>query len=178
MYLPWRVPEFGPPIYTSLTTDEAKALRQLAQDRNVLEVGAAYGYSTVLMAEVAESVTSIDPHDALNSLATLNRNLIDAKVDDRVDVRVGRFADIAPTLFARHFGLVFIDGDHSYEAVKHDLEWARRLVKPYGAVIAMHDYGEESCQGVKRALDEWGVAPTFIVDTLAVYSDPRYPVDQ
>jgi len=57
-----------------------------------------------------------------------------------------------------------------------DRDWARKLVKPFGAVIAFHDYAEVSCPGVKQALDEWAV-PTFITDTLAVYSDPRYPVN-
>ena len=176
MHLPWHTAEFGPPIHTSISTAEAQALRELAKDRDVVEIGAAYGYSTVLMAEVAQSVTSIDPHAWLNSLDALRANLALYQVEDRVEVCVGRSQDVLPGLWVRYYGLVFIDGDHAYEAVQHDRDWARKLVKPFGAVIAFHDYAEVSCPGVKQALDEWAV-PTFITDTLAVYSDPRYPVN-
>lgn len=175
MYLPWRTPEYGPPLWTSLTAAEASFLRGQATDRDVLEVGAAYGYSTILMAEVAASVVSVDPHDALDSLPILRDNLKQYGCEGNVDVRAGRSQDVLPTLLARHFGLVFIDGDHAYEAVKFDCEWARKLAKPFGAVIAFHDYGEDSCPGVRQALDEWQ-PPVILIDTLAVYSDPRFPV--
>jgi hypothetical protein len=50
---------------------------------------------------------------------------------------------------------VFIDGDHSYEGVKEDIEnWIRKV--KVGGIIAGHDYITEDIhsQGVKRAVDE------------------------
>lgn len=56
----------------------------------------------------------------------------------------------------------FIDGDHTYEGVKHDIEWVLDLAAP-GAIVACDDYGlnegvdlPEGVQGwgVKRAVDE------------------------
>jgi predicted O-methyltransferase YrrM len=47
---------------------------------------------------------------------------------------------------------VFIDGDHSYEAVRADIANYRQLVRP-GGVLCGHDYGDV-CPGVRRAVDE------------------------
>ena len=52
------------------------------------------------------------------------------------------------------FGLIFVDGDHQAEAVRHDVGWALRLLAP-GGVLACHDYSEDCCcPGVRQALDE------------------------
>lgn len=76
MTLPWRdvaLPHrmSGKPgcvFSTSLTKDEAQCLQRLAKDKRVLEIGAAYGYSTCLMANVAKSVVTIDPHSGYGSV--------------------------------------------------------------------------------------------------------------
>jgi predicted O-methyltransferase YrrM len=46
---------------------------------------------------------------------------------------------------------VFIDADHSYEAVRQDIEVWLPKIKP-GGMLAGHDYGEPC--GVKQAVDE------------------------
>lgn len=48
--------------------------------------------------------------------------------------------------------MVFIDGDHSYEGVKADIEAWLPKVKP-GGVICGHDYNRDE-YGVTRAVDE------------------------
>lgn len=52
-----------------------------------------------------------------------------------------------------HFDLVFIDGDHSYEACKADIIAWLPLVKG-GGWIGGHDYGKERFPGVTQAVDE------------------------
>lgn len=48
--------------------------------------------------------------------------------------------------------LVFIDGDHSYEACKFDIEeWGKKVRK--GGILCGHDY-QHSHQGVRDAVDE------------------------
>jgi len=64
--------------------------------------------------------------------------------------------------------LVFIDGDHSYEWVKKDIEnlW------PYmqqGGVMSGHDYGG-SHEGVKKAVDEFFGTKTFCQENTQVWS--------
>src|SRR3990170_64113 len=57
-------------------------------------------------------------------------------------------------VFDQRIGLLFIDADHTYEAVKADFEaWAPKVVP--GGVIALHDYaGKPEDHGVKRFVEE------------------------
>ena len=64
------------------------------------------------------------------------------------------------------FDFVFIDADHSYEAVKADLAawWPR--VKP-GGLFCGHDYGKRE-YGVTQAVDEWHAsAPDGLADRIS-----------
>lgn len=167
MLLPWRMPNYGPEIQTSITVTEARALQVMAFRKQVLEIGAAYGYSTILMAEVAEHVLSIDPHVVHDSLETHTRNLITYNVDYKVGRLVGPNTTMLPPLDDRQFDVVFVDGDHTAEGVRFDLEQSLRLVK-LGGVIAFHDWGEETCPSVRPTLEEWR-KPDYVIDTLAVY---------
>lgn len=78
---------------------------------------------------------------------------------------------------ARHIrrlvDLVYVDGDHTYEGIKRDLEWARRHVKP-GGWICGHDYGTnpDKCAfaydyfGVQRAVNEFCTTYGYRIDAL------------
>lgn len=59
-----------------------------------------------------------------------------------------------------HADLVFLDGDHRYEAVMSDISLARRLVRP-GGTLAGHDYGHRDWPGVRRAVEE-SFGPSFL----------------
>ncbi len=167
MKLEWRdVPIGNSVINTSLTAAETAKLQELAGGKDVLEVGSAYGYSTVALGLVANSVTAIDPHTAHNSYETLLRNL-EANGLHNVRVVNGWSQDILPTL-PPTFDLVFIDGDHTAETVEHDVTWALKLLRP-GGVLACHDYNEDTCPGVQVALDKLFGGPGDLTDTLAVY---------
>lgn len=56
----------------------------------------------------------------------------------------------------RSLDFVFIDADHSYEAIKDDIGAWQHKVK-VGGYLGGHDYDntEYPCFGVKRAVDEW-----------------------
>jgi predicted O-methyltransferase YrrM len=172
MLLVWRdlAPGDGPPISTSVTEAEAAELGRLAAGREVLEVGAAYGFSTVTLALSATWVTSVDPHTWLPSYAPLLRNLNAYAVDDRVTVLQGWSFDVLPQLAeaGRIFDLVFVDGDHAEQAVDHDVTWGRKLLAP-GGTLAAHDWDEDTCPGVRVALERVLGPPHRLVDTLAVY---------
>ena len=59
-------------------------------------------------------------------------------------------------------GFVFIDGDHSYEAVKADIAAWMPRIKP-GGFLAGHDYGDAH-PGVKRAvLEAFGESGASVV---------------
>jgi predicted O-methyltransferase YrrM len=171
MHLPWRdmPPGLGwPPISTSLTGAEAGRLAELADGRDVLEVGSAYGYSACVMALAgARHVTAVDPHAWLGSHDAMVSNLDACGVADVVTVVRGQSPDALAGLGP--FGLAFIDGDHGAAAVMADVEAARKVLAP-GGVLAVHDYLETCCcPGVQHALDAlYPAGPSELVDTLFV----------
>lgn len=160
MHLEWRdVPAGpdGPVISTSVQGIEAAELAALAAGKRVLEVGSAYGYSACVMALAgATSVTAVDPHTWIaGSREAMDVNLEACEVRDKVTIRAGFSYQVLPELVAagETFGLIFIDGDHSGQAVMHDGAYAVKLLEP-GGTIAFHDYGEDCCcAGVRAAVD-------------------------
>ena len=56
--------------------------------------------------------------------------------------------------------MVFIDGDHSYEHCKSDIEaWLPHIA--YGGVMALHDYKKDVWPGVEKAVEEV-LSPQFL----------------
>lgn len=174
MHLDWydRVPPGGDrAISTSLTDDEARQLAKYAMGKKVLEIGSAYGFSTVTMALAgATHVTAVDPHSWCQppTLPVIEENV--RPYGDHVRLIVDTFFNACETLKDERFDFIFIDGDHSYDTVKFDFIHAGHLLKPEGT-LACHDYGECCCPGVPQALDELRPdGPNVLTDTLAVYS--------
>jgi predicted O-methyltransferase YrrM len=171
MHLPWRDVPAGlasPLISTSLTAAESDRLAELAAGRDVLEIGSAYGFSACVMALAgAKHVTAVDPHTWLGSHEAMVSNLDKAGVAESVTI----VRDASPAALAGlgPFGLVFVDGDHSAEAVAADVAAARAALDD-GGVLAVHDYGEDCCcPGVRAALDIlFPGGPDELVDTLFV----------
>ena len=63
----------------------------------------------------------------------------------------GKSKDVAKT-FNEKIDLLFIDGDHSYERVKTDVQsWLPKLKD--GGIIVFHDYSW--AEGVKKVVDEY-----------------------
>ncbi|GAH12421.1 unnamed protein product, partial [marine sediment metagenome] len=61
----------------------------------------------------------------------------------------------SPELFSRrYFDLVFIDAEHTYEAVQDDIATWLPLIKKSGGYITGHDYEHKNHPGVKKAVDE------------------------
>jgi predicted O-methyltransferase YrrM len=158
VHLPWRdvAPGDGPAISTSVTASEAAELARLAEGRTVLEVGSAYGYSAVVMALTGAQVTAVDPHGWLpGSYEGMVTGLAAYGVADRVEVIREPSQKALPWLVSEGltFGLVFIDGDHSAAAARHDIRWGLQLLDR-GGTIAVHDYLEACCcPGVREAAD-------------------------
>jgi len=110
-----------------------------------------------MMALAGGQVTAIDAHSWIpGSLETMTANMAAYGVADRVAILCETSYSEMPRLAAREasFGLIFVDGGHQAEAVRHDVGWALRLLAP-GGVLACHDYSKDCCcPGVRQALDE------------------------
>ena len=59
--------------------------------------------------------------------------------------------------------IVYIDGMHTYDACRHDIEMCRNVIKPRLA-ISGHDYTDKIAHviGVKKAVDEAFGAPDAV----------------
>ena len=72
-------------------------------------------------------------------------------IKDQVEIHQGYTNDVVETIYPDTFDLLFIDADHSYEAVKNDIEKWMPKIKENGT-IAGHDYG--NAPGVGKAVNE------------------------
>ncbi len=152
----------------------ARALQVLVRAtgaRRVIEVGTLAGYSAIWIARAlprdGQLVTiEIDPDHA----AVARRSLVDAGVEDLVDVRVGDADGILRDLGAdRSFDMVFLDADKERYTVY--LEHAARLLRPGGTLVADNAFWSG------RVLDpdpddELSVAIADFNETLS--EDPRF----
>ena len=146
-------------------------LTRIAGARRVLEIGTLGGYSTIWFARaVGEGgrVVSIEAEPANADVA--RANVRRAGVADRVDVRVGRGADVLPTLEGEEaFDLVFIDADKESNTLY--LDWAARLGRPgtvvvldnvvRGGDVAHADTTDSKVQGARRGILMLGSDPRF-----------------
>ena len=162
---PWldvRITPDGPEISTSVTPQEAAVLMRYANGRDCLEIGSAFGFSAITMARAdASSVVAVDSHWNSNSnqwkdtLPVMLSNLDAYGVTGKVTILKLPSEEALPALVkqGKKFGLIFVDADHSREAVLHDVSWAKQLLTEDG-VIACHDYGLHGIETVTCAVDD------------------------
>ena len=140
-----------------LLENEAKFLGLLAACAPakglIVEIGSFKGRSTVMLAKVASHyrlgpVVAIDPHNSptlldhqsesgSSSYPEFLQSLQKAGVFAHVESHRAYSQDLAAT-WTRPIRVLWIDGDHSYEGAKKDLEGFLPHLVPYG-VVAFHD---------------------------------------
>ena len=73
---------------------------------------------------------------------------------DQVILTTGDSARVGQLWNDKNVDLLFIDGDHTYEGCKADIDsWLPHMAE--GAIIAFHDSQTAQCEGVTRAIGEW-----------------------
>ena len=140
-----------------LSENEARFLGMLAAcvpgKGPIVEIGSFKGRSTVMLGKVAARyglgpVVAIDPHNStilLDHQANPQASSYDcflesiraAGVAEQVEPLVRDSKEAAKT-WQRPIRLLWIDGDHSYEGAKSDVEGFSRHLDPLG-VMAIHD---------------------------------------
>jgi predicted O-methyltransferase YrrM len=152
-------------------------LARMTGAKRVLEIGTLGAYSTIWLARGIPDDGRVVTIEAEPRIADIARaNLERAGVGQKVEIRLGRGADVLPTLAeaildgsTAPFDLVFIDADKESNTVY--LDWAARLGRP-GTVVVVDNTvrgGEvanpatESAQiiGVQRGLEMLGRDPRF-----------------
>lgn len=164
----------------SWTTDEERELlEKLALEvpcnGHILEIGALYGGTTVILAKTAPeaTVTSIDEFSWTPEgypTPSKQKMLADLEAEDVYNVEVINLpSEVAFADWDDEVDLCFIDGGHSYQYVYADLI----NFAPYAKVVACHDYGNPHWKSVTQAVtdflfthNEWKLAE--VAGTVAV----------
>ena len=122
----------------SVTPGEGKLLYLLARVMgavNVLEIGTLAAYSTIWLGRAVGAAGRIITLEAdPNHAAVARKNLVKAKLDHNVDVRVGKALDTLPAVApSAPFDLIFIDADK--ENNPEYFKWGLRLSRPGSLII-------------------------------------------
>lgn len=165
-----------------LLPTEACALYKLARESKgpIVEIGSYVGGSTVLLAEGSARghrvpVYAIDPHLAyeseglnLPSTAFSFELSLTKTFACRFVTAIYGYSEKVVEKVPDGIGLLFVDGDHSFEAVRKDLSLYKNKVAVDG-LIALHDFKK---QGVSLAVDaqlKWRWEMVGRTKTLAVF---------
>lgn len=147
---------------------------------DIVEIGSYKGKSTIalalgssLMSTRKRPIYAIDPF--VNPYVSFYEPYFDyfwANVKyhglENFVIPIKKFSTQAYGDCPKSIAAIFIDGDHEYSSVKHDIiSYTPRVVK--GGLIAFHDYSDQY-PGVLKAVDELcdneGFEPIIIYDNL------------
>ena len=136
-----------------MSLEELEFLNDSAKEMKlVVELGSYLGRSTVALAESADNVIAIDHWNwtsggGLVMDGTEYQQFLE-NIKDFDNIIVFRDTTLNMSKKIKKADMVFIDADHSYEAVKADIEaWLPKATK----LICGHDYDFNE---VKKAVDE------------------------
>lgn len=137
----------------------------------VLEVGTLGAYSTIWMARGIPADGKVITIEAEPRIAAVARaNLDRAGVGEKVEILLGRGADVLPTLEGSEpFDLVFIDADKESNTIY--LDWAARLGHP-GTVVVVDNIGRGGAVADPAAMRSDVIGTQRGLEMLA--RDPRF----
>ena len=162
-----------------LTPREMRFLALLAAvptaEGGILEIGSFKGRSTSILARAAaladgETIHAVDPmtapsetdpdlRGAKDSLSDFRRNIETMGVSDRVELHQTFSYELAKT-WDKPLRLLWIDGDHTYEGTRLDIEgFGPHLVDK--GIVAMHDVLHEFDGGVRVMMEHVLLSPNF-----------------
>jgi hypothetical protein len=87
------------------------------------------------------------------------------------------FSDILNTLPDNSLDWIYVDGDHQYRSVKYDLELCYKKVKQQGYILG-HDYTNDMCPGVVKAVDEFCKEKNLTIKYLTQDGCPSYFIEK
>jgi hypothetical protein len=138
-------------------------------DQEIVELGVFQARTALIMAWGAKQgqgahVTAIDPWDLegnvydppftdADSRSWASYRVQELGYSDRIELVQAFSHEIAADWSGKPVGLLFVDGDHTREGARLDIEaWAPHLAP--GATIAVDDYHHPDWPGVAEAVDE------------------------
>jgi len=89
--------------------------------------------------------------EKLNSLGSVSKFL--KKFQNNIELKKGNSLNILPKTDLKIFDMIFVDGGHSYETVKFELDIILKSIKD-NCLVVCDDYSHQEATGVKKAIDE------------------------
>jgi predicted O-methyltransferase YrrM len=89
--------------------------------------------------------------EKLNSLDSVSKFL--KKFQNNIELKKGNSINILPKTDLKIFDMIFVDGGHSYETVKFELDIILKSIKD-NCLVVCDDYSLQEATGVKKAIDE------------------------
>ena len=125
-----------PPISISAVTGRLlQILLRAVRAERVLEVGTLGGYSGIWMARALPAsgrLVTIEVDERHAEFA--RRYFVRARLDQLIDLRIGRALDVLPAFDGERFDAIFLDADK--EPLPTYFDWSLRLLRPGGLLIA------------------------------------------
>ncbi|MBN1764200.1 MAG: class I SAM-dependent methyltransferase [Sedimentisphaerales bacterium] len=170
-----------------LTDAEAYWLFHMAGNQDIkgdiIEIGSAFGRSTTCLAWGArlrntEKVFAIDPHyggkgfreqlgearEKFSSEPGFRRNIKRFDLEEIIIPLVMTSQEARQQWQGSKCRFLFIDGWHTYDAVKHDITAWYDIMLP-GGIIACHDYhSDEVRNAIHDSMTELGINPDKLVN--------------
>jgi len=124
-------------------------------DSTILEIGTAWGFSCAVLAQAAPQARIITLNPKAHEFDKAREHL--AQFPNVLCLNMGSREYLWSGLEIM-FDMVWVDGDHSTEGIRHDFAWFDQL--KVGGLILFHDYTpkgapERPCQSVYSALNEF-----------------------
>jgi predicted O-methyltransferase YrrM len=147
---------------------ETEYLRELASlsEDIIVEIGGFQGRTSIELAkgskmgnnnhiyviDVWDGSKVNNTKDVYFSIETFKKNINEANVSDII-TPIHSTSSKALETWDKKIGMLFIDGDHSYNGVKKDIKWIDYVVS--GGIVAFHDYFLPNYKdSVVKAVDE------------------------
>jgi predicted O-methyltransferase YrrM len=121
----------------------------LLRPERIAETGTSHGLSSIVMAQALQDmgvngeIFTVDTN--AEALIVARRQINAFGFSDRVKIACGDVSALA----GGRYDLAFIDGDHTYDAARRDIE----ALHGRTSVLLLHD--ASLCPGVRRAADEF-----------------------
>lgn len=138
---------------------------QAKKAKVIIEVGCYLGRSTKVLADnCSGKIYAVDPWDEFYPDKNGDKHPINPDVYEdfernlEKEIASGKVVPIQDRFHGQLrlplTDLIFLDGDHRYATVMHDLIVAEKFINP-GGIVAGHDYGHSDWPGVAQAVDRF-----------------------
>jgi len=146
------------------SVDAFRKISSIVKPKSILEIGFNMGWSASLWLHFTEAkLTSVDISDKDETLFAAS--VLKEKHPDRFEFILSDSKDVYSKLKDKNFDMIFIDGDHTFDGVKTDMQLAKDLnIKN----VVMDDWLPQYGPGVQPAAKIFNIVIDEVVFNIAL----------